>query len=446
MDAPETCYARSGELFIGYQVWGRGGPDLLELSHAANFSIDETWNEARWLRYERRLASFTRLIRFDPRGIGLSDTGSSGVEQSLRAWADDAVAVLDAVGTQQVAVIAGSLGSVVSIYLAAHYPERVSSLILINGSARLVEAPDYPIGLPAEYAAAIAENAQPGSDARDQSDDIALIAPSLVADDTFRRWWARATRRSATPSVAQAINAGVLVADVRDLLAQVRVPTLVIHRRDSPVVAQSRYLAEHIKNARVVEVAGSDPLAFAGDAESVLSEVEEFLTGKRLGAQAERVFAAVLFTDIVGSTALAAELGDQRFKLRLEELNRIAREAIDRYGGRFVKDTGDGALATFDRPTQAVHCALAMHQGAAEAGLSIRAGIHAGEIELRGDDVGGIAVHTAARICALSDADEILVSSTFTDLVSGSGTQFRDRGTHELKGIPGPRHLLAVVA
>jgi class 3 adenylate cyclase len=178
----------------------------------------------------------------------------------------------------------------------------------------------------------------------------------------------------------------------------------------------------------------------------VLSEVEEFLTGKRLGAQAERVFAAVLFTDIVGSTALAAARGDQRFKLRLEELNRIAREAIDRYGGRFVKDTGDGALATFDRPTQAVHCALAMHQGAAEAGLSIRAGIHAGEIELRGDDVGGIAVHTAARICALSDADEILVSSTFTDLVSGSGTQFRDRGTHDLKGIPGPRHLLAVVA
>jgi class 3 adenylate cyclase len=445
MDVPETSYARSGERFIGYQVWGRSGVDLLELLHAANFSIEETANEPRWLRYERRLASFSRLLRFDPSGIGLSDAASVPADRLFETWADDAIAVLDDVGVPQASLMAGAIGACVAIGLAASHPERVSSLVLVNCSARLTAAPDYGIGLPTEFWVALTKNAEPTSDERERSDDIAFVAPSLVADDAFRRWWSRATRRSVPPSIAQQLNEALVNFDGRELLSNIQAPTLVIARSDTVVADQARYLAAHIPNARLVEVPGTDGLIYAGDTEPILNEIEEFLTGQRLSANAERVFAAVMFTDVVGSTELASRLGDREFKILLESLNTNVHDQIRRHGGRVVKDTGDGALATFDRPTQAIECSNPMHQAARDIGLNLRIGIHAGEIELRGDDVGGIAVHTAARICALGNSDETLVSTTVADLVSGSGVRFQDRGTHELKGIPGPRQLLAVV-
>jgi class 3 adenylate cyclase len=444
MDVPETSYARSGERFIGYQIWGRNGVDLLEFCHAANFSIEETANEPRWLRYERRLASFTRLIRFDPSGIGLSDARNGEDDRLFESWADDAISVLDEVGVSQAALIAGAVGGCAALVLAARHPERVSSLVLVNCGARITAAPDYDIGLPSDYWASLTKNAEPTADDRERSDDIAFVAPSLAGDETFRGWWSRASRRSASPSLAQQINEALVHFDGRALLSEIQVPTLVVARSDTVVTNLSRYLAAHIPRAHLVEVPGRDMLAYAGDPEPILNEVEEFFTGQRLGANAERVFAAVMFSDVVGSTALAARLGDREFKVLLEDLTTTVRNEIGRRGGRFVKDTGDGALATFDRPTQAIESAHAMHDGARRIGLTLRIGIHAGEIELRGEDVGGIAVHTAARICALGAENETLVSSTVADLVSGSNVRFQDRGAHELKGIPGLRQLLAV--
>lgn len=446
MQLPETRYTQSDDSYIGYQIWGHGGVDLIEFAHAANFSIDETANEPRWLRYERRLATFSRLVRFDPSGIGLS-AGTFDVDHGFDAWVDDAVAVLDAVGVQKTAVIAGLVGSFSAVLFANRHPERVSSLVLLNGTARLFEASDYPVGLPSSDMPSLIDIAVPDSASADSGgDDMALIAPSLSGDEAFRRWWMRATRRSVTPSVAHRINAALSRYDVRGLLEGIESPTLVTGRSESRLSGQHRYLAEHISNARLVELPGSDLLAFAGDTDLMLNEVEEFLTGQRLGAHAERRLAAVMFTDIVGSTALAAKIGDRRFKELLEHLDTRCRTEVERHGGRFIKDTGDGALLMFDQPSQAIACAVSIHQAASEIGCTVRAGIHAGEIGLRGDDVGGIAVHVAARICALSDGGETLVSGTVAELVAGSDIRFRDRGQHHLKGIDGPRPLLAVIA
>jgi class 3 adenylate cyclase len=459
-EVPETRYARSGDLYLGYQVWGDGPVDVLEMNNGANFSIDATVDEPHWLRYERRLSSFSRLLRYDARGFGLSDSDPAGTAYSFDPWVDDALAVLDAEDIDRAAVTAGAIGGFAAMALAASHPERVSALVLINCTARIQWAEDYPIGWTAATAVAFNERV-PGSSTGPITqmasesgatggafgiDDVALLAPSLAGDPDFRRWWERATKRSASPTVAQAINTTVFSADCRDVLEHIAVPTLVLVRRDFMLgTAMARYLVDHIPGARYVEVPGEDLLPFTGDTDVLLDEVEEFLTGGRASAEAERVLATVVFTDIVGSTALATELGDRRWRTVLEDLHNIVRSELERHRGRLVKDTGDGTLTTFAGPANAIRCALAVRERARHLGIELRAGLHAGEVEVRGEDIGGISVHVAARVAALARPGEVLVSSTVADLVAGSGITFDDRGSHELKGVPGERRLLAAV-
>jgi pimeloyl-ACP methyl ester carboxylesterase len=471
-EVPETRYARSGDLYLGYQVWGDGPIDVLEMNNGANFSIDATVDEPHWLRYERRLSAFCRLVRYDARGFGLSDGDPAGTEYSLDPWVDDALAVLDAEDIDRAAVTAGSFGGFAAMALAAAHPERVSALVLMNCTARIAWAEDYPIGWSPEVAAALRERARgpvtvpSGETAAGTADataieataieaagieaigydDVALLAPSLAGDPDFRRWWGRATRRSASPTTAQAINAAVFSADCRHVLEHISVPTLVLTRRDFVLgPAMAKNLADHIPGARYVEVPGGDLLPFAGDSDLLLDEVEEFLTGGRASVAAERVLATVVFTDVVGSTAMASGLGDRRWRALLDDLDNVVRSELERHRGRLVKDTGDGTLTTFAGPADAIRFALAVRGRARPLGVELRAGLHAGEVEVRGDDIGGISVHVAARVVASAQPGEVLVSSTVADLVAGSGIAFDDRGSHELRGVIGERRLLAVV-
>jgi len=340
------------------------------------------------------------------------------------------------------------VGAFAGIGLAAAHPERVASLVLVNPSARMQWAPDYEIGMTPEIVAAFAGLTEGHDDGADAGglDDVAFLAPSLAHNPDFRAWWERSTRRSAGPSVARAVNQAIFATDVRHLLPAVSVPTLVVVRRDFALgTGQARYVADQIAGARYVEVPGGDLLPFAGDSDALLDEIEEFLTGGRASVEAERVLATVMFTDVAGSSALAAELGDRRWRALLDELHEIVRRELERHRGRFVKDTGDGSLSTFAGPAAAIRCAVAVREAVGPLGIQLRSGLHAGEVELRGDDIGGIAVHVAARVAASADPGEVLVSSTVADLVAGSGIGFADRGLHELKGVPGERRLLAVV-
>jgi class 3 adenylate cyclase len=329
-------------------------------------------------------------------------------------------------------------------YAAAH-PDRVSSLVLVDCFARFLEAPDYPIGTPwaeLEPSLEIAE----GDIGRGVMID--LFAPSVAHDERIRRTWARYERSAATPGSTKAIVRLIYESDVRDVLPAIRVPTLVIHRREAIgfAVEHGRYLAQHIPDARYVELPGQDNLIWAGDLEAMIAEIQAFVTGIRPAPEPRRVLATVLFTDIVGSTERAAQLGDDRWQGLLADHNRVVRRQLDRYGGNEVKVVGDGFLATFDGPARAVRCAIGIRDEVRELGLEIRAGVHVGEIEMLSDDIAGLAVHLAARVSALAGQGEVLVSSTVKDLVVGSGIVFVDRGSHVLKGVPGEWHLFAVDA
>jgi class 3 adenylate cyclase/pimeloyl-ACP methyl ester carboxylesterase len=445
MELPDTQYARNDGLYIAYQVWGDGPIDILEMNNGTNFSIDAVADEPHWLRYERRLSSFGRVIRYDPRGFGLSDGGPE--DGGYERWPADALAVLDAAGIEQASVVCGISGAFAGIALAVERPERVGSLVLINATARMMQAPDYPIGISTDLFEGFTEvMVSRPDDGAAGFDDVAFLAPSLAGNPDFRKWWERSTRRSAGPAMARRFNEALFSADVRHLLAGVTVPTLVLARRDFALgTAHAQYIAERVPGARYVEVPGADLLPFVGEADALVDEIEEFLTGGRASAEAERVLATVMFTDVVGSTALAAELGDRRWRGVLDDLQSIVRHELERHRGRFVKDTGDGTLSTFPAPAAAIRCALAVRERAGHLGIQLRAGLHAGEVELRGEDIGGIAVHVAARVAGAAGAGDVLVSSTVADLVAGSGIEFADRGLFELRGVPGERRLLAVV-
>jgi class 3 adenylate cyclase len=446
MEAPETRYALRDGHHIGYQVWGDGPRDVLEFNNGLMISIDETSDEPNWLRYEEGLASFSRLIRFDALGLGLSDPLPTGVAPSIESWVADALAVLDDVGSPYVDVIGPSAGSMPAVLLAARQPQRVRSLTLVNGTARVMWADDYPVGVPEATMGALSLDVERRRASGDVPIDIVTYVPSLAPRVGFREWWGRAARRGASPATANAWNVMIFAADMRTHLAEIACPTLVISRTETSVdlVEHGRYLSEAIPGARFVTFPGADMLPWAGDLDSIVDEIEEFLTGSRSGARTERVVAAVLFIDIVDSTVRAAAAGDRQWRNVLDEFDVNVQRHLARYEGTLVKNTGDGSLARFAGPTQAVRCAVAMVETARNFGVEIRAGLHAGEVEIRDDDIGGLAVHIAARVSALAEPSEVRATGTVRDLVVGSGIVFEGRGRHSLKGIPGQWELLAV--
>jgi class 3 adenylate cyclase len=357
------------------------------------------------------------------------------------------VAVLDHAGSARAAVIGPTGGSMAAIWLAAHHPERVTSLVLVNGTARVGRAEDYGFGVPEDLTAAVSVNVERPADDDAVPQDIAVFAPSLAHRVGFREWWGRAARRGASPATAIAFNLVTFSADLRAELPGIACPTLVISRADgyANLVEHGRYLSRHITGARFLEIPGSDLLLWAGEFDSVVDEIEEFLTGQRSDHPTERVLATVLFTDIVDSTSRAAAAGDRQWRSVLDEFDVNVQRLLTRYDGVHVKNTGDGTLARFASPAQAVRCAQAMGRTAQDFGIAIRAGLHAGEIELRGDDIGGLAVHIASRVSALAGPSEVLTTGTVRDLVVGSGIVFDDRGRYELKGVPDEWQLLAVL-
>jgi class 3 adenylate cyclase len=437
MEGATLGYAKRGDLHIAYQVLGDGPIDLLALTNGTAVSVDRD-DEPHWTRFDRRLASFTRLIRFDPCGFGLSDPLVGGADPTIDAWMQDAVAVLDAVASSRAAVFGVSEGGLVALALAATHPERASTLVLMHSWARLVRDADYPFGIPESMIDQFVEAVTNPEHRGEALDDVALIAPSLADDDEFRSWWRRAGQRGASPTTARAIHVMATKADLRGLLSTISAPTLVLHRIDNQFIriGHARYLAEHISGATLVELPGEDHVPFAGETDELLGEIEEFLTGFRTAPSAERVLATILFTDIVDSTTRASDAGDRRWLDLLDDHDRMIERQVRRFGGRRIKATGDGALATFDGPTQAVQCGLAVRDSARQLGLAVRVGIHTGEIERRGDDVAGIGVHIAARVQSCAEPGSVWVSRTVTDLVAGSGITFTDRGVRHLKGIP----------
>jgi class 3 adenylate cyclase len=407
--------------------------------------LDCAWEHPRFAEFGRRLASFSRTIVFDKRGSGLSDRipGVATLEERM----DDVRAVLDALGSERAAVLGVSEGGPMSVLFAATYPERTSALVLYGTMAKFTASADYPWGFPVDSFEQLVGTLI-GSWGRPDSPVIPLLAPTLAGDEHFREFWARFERAAASPGAFAALMRMNAEIDVRHVLPTIRVPALVLHRTgDSAVsVDQGRYIAERIPGAKYVELPGTDHLPAAGDFNALLDEIEEFLTGARHAPETDRVLATVLFTDIVGATDRAAKLGDRAWRALLEEHHAAVRREISRFGGREVKTVGDGFLVTFDGPARAIRCARAASEAVRRLGLELRAGLHTGECERMGDDVGGIAVHIGARVAASAAPGEILVSSTVKDLVAGSGLRFAERGVRVLKGVPGEWRLYAVEA
>jgi len=442
MTTPPTQYAKSGDSSIAYQVVGDGPIDLvLVLGFATHLELQ--WEMPPIARFLERISSFSRLILFDKRGTGLSDpvTDVPTLEQRI----DDVRAVMDAAGSKRAALFGVSEGGPMSALFAATHPDRVTALVLHGAMGRTTEAPDYPWASPAEALRESAAEFIAPYWGRQPEGIMELFAPSLVGEPQALELTARFERSAASPAMVQQIFEMFLDIDVRAILPTIHVPTLVVHRRGDRVVNRraGKELAAQIQGARYVELPGIDHLPWAGDAEGVLGEIEEFLTGARSAPEPDRVLATVMFTDIVASTERAAQLGDARWRELLSAHQAAVRGALTRFRGREVKTLGDGSLATFDGPARAIRCGHAISEAARSSGLEVRIGLHSGEVELMGDDVGGIAVHIASRIGALAAADEVLVSSTVKDLVAGSGIRFADRGTKQLKGISDERRVFA---
>jgi class 3 adenylate cyclase len=437
----DVHYARSGDLRIAHATFGNGPVDFVFVpgfvSHLENW-----WETNAPARFFRRIASFSRLIMFDKRGTGMSDpfVGVPTLEDRI----DDVRAVMDAVDSTSAFMCGLSEGGPMSILFSATYPDRTRGLILIGSNVRLLEAPDWPYGWSRERVQELLEEV---SENWGQGGLMNLFLPSFVGDERAKRLWTRYQRMGGSPGTARALMEANMLIDVRPVLSHVQVPTLVIHRTDERVVSvgNARYAAEHIPSARLLEQPGEDHLPWLGDTDGMLDAIEEFVTGSRHRVDADRILAAVLFTDIVDSTRRAADAGDRRWRGLLDAHDEISVSEVERFGGRRVKTTGDGMLALFDGPARGVRCAEAVRDAVGELGIEIRAGLHVGECELRGDDVGGLAVHIAARVAGLARPGEILVSRTVRDLVAGSGLRFAERGEHELKGVPErwPLYVLA---
>lgn len=444
MEVPETRYARSGDVSIAYQVTGEGPVDLVRVPGFVS-NVELEWQMPTVAAFNRRVAEFCRLIRFDKRGTGMSDrVGIAPLETRM----DDVRAVMDAVGSPRAALLGSSEGGPLSLLFAATYPERTTALILWSAFPRYTWAPDYPWGL-------TPREAQEENDAllRSWSDREELekaVDAFANTDPDTRRALAAIWRQSASPRDVEALSRMTYELDVRHVLSAITAPTLVMNRTgdDRVNVEGSRYLAEHIPGARYVEFLGADHVIASGETAPVLAEIEGILATASENSQAEpdRVLSTVLFTDIVGSTAKAAELGDRGWRELLERHHSLVRRELTRYRGRELDTAGDGFFASFDGPARAIQCARTIAEGVGELGLEIRAGLHTGECELLDDKVAGIAVSIGARVAAQASPGEVLVSQTVKDLVVGSGITFDDRGTQALKGVPGEWRLYAVAA
>jgi class 3 adenylate cyclase len=440
---PETRYAKKGDAHIAYQVVGDGPLDLVLVSTWFSH-VEARWDLPGYVRYLRRLSSFSRLISFDKYGMGLSDPIPSKELPPLEDWMDDVSAVMDAVGIERAAIMGVAEASPMAELFAATYPERTSALVLVSATARISAAPGYEIGAPPDVQERLISMAEQAWGRRDL---IAAINPSLAGDSAAAEAWGRYFRLSASPATAAAVMRMLFELDVRDVLPTIRVPTLVVHRQDNPIVTieQGRYVADQIEGASFVAVPGADYGLAVGDIDVVIDEVEEFLTGSRPAHATDRVLATVLFTDIVDSTRRAVELGDARWRDVLERHDELARTEVARFGGAISDFTGDGLVASFEGPARAVRCAFALRDRLRTLGLDIRAGVHTGEVERRSEGMAGIGVHIAARVLALAGAGEVLVSRTVRDLVTGSGLTFVDRGTHALKGVPEEWEILEAI-
>jgi class 3 adenylate cyclase len=439
---PETRYAKSGDVHIAYQVWGDGPVNLVFLPGWISH-VEFAWEESAARRFIDRLASFATVAFFDKRGTGMSDPVPQVDLPTLEQRMDDARAVMDAAGMEQAALLGISEGGAMGVLFAATYPSRTTALILYGAWASMTRTTEYPWGLPpqaVEKALAEIEEGWPRGDALD------VLAPSVAGDNAFKQRWARYQRMSASVGAAVGIMRMNFQTDVRSALPLISAPTLIIQRSGDRLVRpeHGRFLADHISDAKYLELPGEDHLFFLGDNEPVLGEIEEFLTGSRHASDTDRVLATVLFTDIVGSTERAAHLGDRAWRELLDAHDGVVRRQLDRFRGREVHTVGDGFLATFDGPGRAIRCACAIRDAVRALGIEVRAGLHTGEVEVRGDDVAGMAVHIGARVSAGAAPGEVLVSSTVKDLVAGSGIEFADRGDHELKGVPGTWKLFAV--
>jgi pimeloyl-ACP methyl ester carboxylesterase len=431
---PETRYARNGDAHIAYQVWGDGDRDLVLvpgfLSH-----VELIWELPAARRFYERLGSFARVVSFDRRGTGLSDPFTVERAPDLETRVNDLLAVMDAAGSARAAVYGQSEGGPTAILFAAMCPERTQALVLSGAMARTTYADDHA-WLPNvdAYNQAGIELLLPSWG---QGVTVDVAAPSKADDPDVIAFYGRLERMSITPGMLASVAATFYDTDVRAVLPTIRVPTLLLHRRGDRLVnvRSGRYLAEHIKDARLLEVPGTDHTTLFQHPEVFLDEIEEFLTGTRTAKTPERRLATVMFSDIVGSTQRAVSAGDTGWREQLDHHHRVVRAQLERFGGTEIKTLGDGFLATFDGPTAAIRGATAIREATAAIGLAVRVGLHCGEIEVIGNDIGGISVHIAARVGALAQASEVLVTRTVKDLVAGSGIDFESRGTHTLKGV-----------
>lgn len=438
---PRTEYARSGDLHIAYQVVGSGPRDIVYVPGWVS-NVEMAWEEPSHSRFLNRLASFSRLIIFDKRGTGLSDRVPIDKLPPLDERMDDLRAVMEAAGSERAAVFGFSEGGNLSTLFAASYPKRTAALVLFGTFAKRSRSPDYP------WAPTVEERNELASQvarAWGRGMDLEQYVPSKMSDPAFLERLSAYFRSAASPGAAVALLKMNTEIDIRHVLPAIHVPTLVMHRTGdrSANVEEARWMADQIPDARFVELAGEDHMPWVGDQDSILDEIQEFLTGDRPAREPDRVLATVLVTDIVGSTRQAAQLGDRAWSELLSQHHAIVRKELGRSRGREIDTAGDGFLATFDGPARAVNCACRIRDAMRGLGLEIRAGLHTGEIELAGGKIRGIAVHTGARIASAARPGEVLVSSTVKDLVSGSGISFEDRGSHELKDVPRPWQLFA---
>lgn len=438
---PHTQYAKCGRLSIAYQVMGSGPIDLVYAQGWVSH-LEYAWENPDYARFLRRLAGFSRLIRFDQRGMGLSDrdVGPSTLEERV----EDIRAVMDAAGSERAALLGVSAGGYMSMMFAATHPERTAGLILCSCFAKESWAPDYPWGRTPEYRDAWIAALEKNWGGRFALDEA---APSMANDEAARLWYGAFCRHAASPGAARAISDLHFEVDVRSVLPSISVPALILHRRGNRwySIPEAEYLADHIPGAKLVLLDGEDHIPWWGDQEPLMGEIQEFLTGARTSPPTERALLTVLVTDIVGSTEKAAAMGDLRWKDLLHVHDAIVRREVKSYGGQEINTTGDGFVLAFTGPTRAIQCATAISQELARLGLITRAGLHTGECERRDDDISGLAVHIAARISSNAAPSTILVSSTVKDLVVGSGIRFTEQGVYSLKGVPGEWPVFAVL-